>query len=36
MKLLFTESAWADYLWFQENDRRLLVAADQFGAPACL
>jgi toxin YoeB len=24
MKLVFTESAWQDYLWFQENDRKLL------------
>jgi toxin YoeB len=24
MKLVFTESAWDDYLWFQENDRRLI------------
>jgi toxin YoeB len=24
MKLVFTESAWNDYVWFQENDRRLL------------
>ncbi|MCI5113776.1 MAG: hypothetical protein D3920_04125 [Candidatus Electrothrix sp. AW2] len=24
MNLLFTESAWTDYVWFQENDRRLL------------
>ena len=24
MKLVFTESAWADYLWCQENDRKLL------------
>ncbi|WP_446007957.1 Txe/YoeB family addiction module toxin [Candidatus Electrothrix sp.] len=24
MNLLFTEPAWADYIWFQENDRRLL------------
>lgn len=24
MKLVFTESAWDDYVWFQENDRRLL------------
>lgn len=24
MKLVFTESAWNDYLWFQENNRRLL------------
>jgi len=24
MKLSFTESAWADYLWMQEQDRGLL------------
>ena len=24
MQLGFTESAWSDYLWFQERDRRLL------------
>jgi len=24
MKLVFTESAWKDYLWFQENNRKLL------------
>lgn len=24
MKLTFTESAWRDYLWFQEQDRPLL------------
>ena len=24
MKLVFTESAWQDYLWFQQNDRKLL------------
>ncbi|MFC1974954.1 Txe/YoeB family addiction module toxin [Chloroflexota bacterium] len=24
MRLVFTETAWKDYLWFQENDRRLL------------
>lgn len=24
MKLVFTETAWSDYLWFQEKDRRLL------------
>ena len=29
MKLLFTESAWADYLWFQENDRRLLKRVNE-------
>ena len=24
MKLVFTESAWQDYLWFQEQSRQLL------------
>ncbi|MFH1860767.1 MAG: Txe/YoeB family addiction module toxin [bacterium] len=24
MKSVFTELAWEDYLWFQENDRKLL------------
>ncbi|MBI4770514.1 MAG: type II toxin-antitoxin system YoeB family toxin [Chloroflexi bacterium] len=24
MRLVFTESAWQDYLWFQEKDRQLL------------
>lgn len=24
MRLSFTESAWTDYQWFQERDRRLL------------
>jgi Txe/YoeB family toxin of Txe-Axe toxin-antitoxin module len=24
MKVVFTESSWKDYLWFQENDRKLL------------
>ncbi len=24
MRLVFTESAWKDYLWFQDNDRKLL------------
>lgn len=24
MRLVFTESAWQDYLWFQEKDRPLL------------
>lgn len=24
MRLVFTESAWQDYLWFQERDRKLL------------
>lgn len=25
MRLVFTETAWQDYLWFQENDRKLVV-----------
>ncbi|MCG8451231.1 MAG: Txe/YoeB family addiction module toxin [Pirellulales bacterium] len=24
MRLVFTESAWQDYLWFQQQDRKLL------------
>jgi toxin YoeB len=24
MRLVFTESAWHDYLWFQDRDRKLL------------
>lgn len=24
MKMIFAESAWQDYLWFQENNRQLL------------
>ena len=24
MRLVFTESAWQDYLWFEERDRKLL------------
>jgi toxin YoeB len=24
MKLVFSEAAWDDYLWFQEKDRKLL------------
>lgn len=24
MKLVFTELGWQDYLWFQDNDRKLL------------
>lgn len=24
MRLVFTESAWKDYLWFQDNNRKLL------------
>ena len=25
MKLTFTESAWKDYVWFQENDHKLVA-----------
>ncbi len=24
MKLTFTAAGWADYLWFQQNDKKLL------------
>lgn len=24
MRIVFTQSAWNDYLWFQERDRRIL------------
>ncbi len=29
MKLLFAETAWADYLYWQQTDRRLLVRVNQ-------
>jgi toxin YoeB len=29
MRLVFTESAWHDYLWFQEKDRPLLKRINQ-------
>lgn len=29
MRLVFTESAWQDYLWFQEKDRPLLKRINQ-------
>lgn len=29
MRLVFTESAWEDYLWFQEKDRQLLKRINQ-------
>lgn len=29
MKLVFTDSAWNDYLWFQEKDRQLLKRINQ-------
>lgn len=25
MKLVFSNSSWSDYLWFQENDKKLLA-----------
>ncbi len=25
MKLVFSKSSWSDYLWFQENDKKLLL-----------
>lgn len=29
MKLVFTEAAWEDYLWFQERNRALLKRVNQ-------
>jgi toxin YoeB len=29
MNIEFTPSAWEDYLWFQENDRKLLKRINQ-------
>lgn len=29
MRLVFTQSGWEDYLWFQENDRRLAKRINQ-------
>lgn len=29
MRLVFTQSAWDDYLWFQEQDRQLLKRINQ-------
>ena len=29
MRLVFTESAWQDYTWFQEKDQRLLKRINQ-------
>jgi toxin YoeB len=29
MKLVFTNSAWEDYLWFQEKDRQILKRINQ-------
>jgi len=30
MKVIFTEASWKDYLWFQENDRKLLKRINNF------
>lgn len=29
MRLVFTRSAWEDYLWYQEQDRQLLKRVNQ-------
>jgi len=29
MRITFTESAWSDYVWIQENDRKLLRRVNQ-------
>ena len=29
MKIIFTHSAWGDYLWFQEQDRKLIKRINQ-------
>jgi toxin YoeB len=29
MKIVFTESAWSDYLWFQQQERKLLKRINQ-------
>jgi toxin YoeB len=29
MRIVFTASAWSDYLWFQEHDRRLAKRINQ-------
>ena len=29
MKIIFTHSAWSDYLWFQEQDRKLVKRINQ-------
>ena len=30
MKVIFTEASWKDYLWFQENNRKLLKRINNF------
>ncbi len=29
MRIIFTHSAWSDYLWFQEQDRKLIKRINQ-------
>ena len=29
MRIVFTHSAWSDYLWFQEQDRKLIKRINQ-------
>jgi hypothetical protein len=29
MRIIFTHSAWGDYLWFQEQDRKLIKRINQ-------
>jgi toxin YoeB len=29
MRVVFTDSAWSDYLWFQEHDRKLIKRINQ-------
>jgi toxin YoeB len=29
MRIVFTDSAWNDYLWFQEHDRKLIKRINQ-------
>ena len=35
MRIVFTESAWNDYLWFQEHDRKLAKRVNQLIRDAC-
>lgn len=29
MRIVFTDSAWSDYLWFQEHERKLIKRINQ-------
>jgi toxin YoeB len=35
MRIVFTESAWNDYLWFQEHDRKLAKRVNQLIRDTC-